>query len=55
MSRPVDPEARAAQFIALAQHEETHDRLVWGMRHQRDTAVAAIPEWESLRGLASQI
>src|SRR5262249_27748921 len=55
MSRPVDPEARAARFIALEQHEETHDRLVWGMRQHRDTAVAAIPEWETLRALASPI
>jgi L-lactate dehydrogenase complex protein LldF len=55
MSRPVDPEARAARFIDLQQHEETHDRLVWGMRHHRDTAVAAIREWERLRELASQI
>jgi L-lactate dehydrogenase complex protein LldF len=55
MSRTVDPEARAARFIALEQHEVTHDRLVWNMRHHRDAAVAGIPEWERLRELASQI
>jgi L-lactate dehydrogenase complex protein LldF len=54
MSRPVAPERRAARFIALEQHEETHDRLVWGMRHHRDTAAAAVPEWATLRELASQ-
>jgi L-lactate dehydrogenase complex protein LldF len=55
MTRPVDPEARAAQFIALERHETTHDRLVWRMRQHRDEAVAGIPEWETLRNLASQI
>src|SRR6202030_2953384 len=55
MTRPVDPEARAARFISLEVHESTHDRLVWGMRHNRDKAVAGVPEWEKLRELASQI
>src|SRR5262249_43000165 len=49
------PEGRAEQFIALEEHEATHDRLVWGMRQHRDQAVAAVPEWEQLRELASQI
>jgi L-lactate dehydrogenase complex protein LldF len=55
VTRPVDPEGRAARFIALEVHESTHDRLVWGMRHNRDQAVAGVPEWEELRELASQI
>jgi L-lactate dehydrogenase complex protein LldF len=55
MTRPVDPEERAARFIALEVHESTHDRLVWGMRQNRDRAVAGVPEWEKLRALASQI
>jgi L-lactate dehydrogenase complex protein LldF len=42
-------------MIALEVHESTHDRLVWGMRQNRDTAVAGVPEWEELRELASQI
>jgi L-lactate dehydrogenase complex protein LldF len=53
--RPVDPEGRAARFIALEKHETTHDRLVWGMRKNRDKAVAGVPDWERLRELASQI
>ena len=53
--RPVDPEGRAALFIALVEHETTHDRLVWGMRQNRDKAVAGVPDWEKLRYLASQI
>jgi L-lactate utilization protein LutB len=55
MSRPVDPEGLAARFIDLQEHETTHDRLVWGMRHNRDQAVAGVPEWAKLRELASQI
>jgi L-lactate utilization protein LutC len=55
MTRPVDAEARAARFIAQEMHEATHDRLVWAVRHNRDTAVAGVPEWEKLRALASHI
>ncbi len=55
MSQIVDPAAAAARFIADPEHEETHDRLVWGLRQHRDKAVAAIPEWERLRDLASKI
>ena len=55
MTRPVDPEGRAARFISLQLHETTHDRLVWGMRQHRDKAIAGVPEWERLRTLASQI
>src|SRR6202043_3097772 len=55
MTHPVDPEARAARFIALEVHESTHDRLVWGMRQNRDKEVAGVPEWEELRERASRI
>ena len=55
MTRPVDPEAAAARFIADPAHEEAHDRLVWAMRSHRDKAVAAMPEWGKLRDLASRI
>src|SRR5260370_14791367 len=55
MTRPVDPEGLAARFISREVHESTHDRLVWGMRQNRDKAVAGVPEWEKLRELASQI
>jgi len=55
MTRAVDPEGRAERFIALEEHESTHDRLVWGMRQNRDKAVAGVPEWEELREQASQI
>ncbi|NJO03633.1 MAG: lactate utilization protein [Bacteroidia bacterium] len=32
-----------------------HDQALWHIRHKRDVAVRAIPEWESLRELGSQI
>jgi hypothetical protein len=56
MTHPVDPEGRAARFIALEMHESTHDRLVWGMRQNRDKAVAGVPGvGETARtGLADQ-
>ena len=54
-NRPVDPEALAARFIALENHETTHDRLVWRMRTNRDEAIAGVPDWQELRELASQI
>ncbi len=53
--KTVDPQAAAARFIEDPKHEETHDRLVWAMRTNRDKAVAALPEWEELRDVASQI
>src|SRR4051812_44280411 len=32
-----------------------HDETLWFVRHKRDKAANAIPEWEQLRDLASQI
>ena len=32
MTRPVEPEERAARFIALEVHESTHDRLKLPMK-----------------------
>jgi L-lactate dehydrogenase complex protein LldF len=53
--RIVDPAALAAEFVADEERATTHDRLVWNMRVKRDRAVAAIPEWEQLREIASRI
>ena len=55
MTEAVSPEKLAERFIGLEQHEATHDRLVWGMRQNRDKSVAGVPEWAQLRELASQI
>ena len=53
--KPVDPEAAGARFVNDPKREETHDRLVWAMREHRDKAIAALPEWEELRDIASQV
>jgi hypothetical protein len=45
----------AARFISLEVHESTHDRLVWGMRQNRDRAVAGVTDRGKLREVASQI
>lgn len=45
----------AAQFIADEARTDWHDEALWFVRHKRDRAVQAVPEWESLRELASQI
>ena len=44
-----------AEFIARREHREVHDRCLWAARTRRDNVAATIPEWEEMRGLASQI
>ncbi|PPQ33187.1 lactate utilization protein B [Rhodopila globiformis] len=53
--RPIDHEAAAARFIAAPEHEKMHDERLWDLRSKRDAQMHAIPEWEELRELASQI
>jgi L-lactate dehydrogenase complex protein LldF len=45
----------AAAFVANGERLQWHDKAVWFMRNKRDVARAAVPEWEALRALASQI
>ncbi len=48
--------AREAQkFNRDAQRTHWHDETLWFVRTKRDKAVKAIPEWEELREIASQI
>ena len=51
----VDHRASAAQFLRAPEHAKSHDERVWSMRKKRDAQAHAIPEWEELRELASQI
>jgi L-lactate dehydrogenase complex protein LldF len=52
----VDPAANAQLFILQDQvHEPMHDGFLWAIMMRRDKAAAAIPEWEELRAIASQI
>jgi L-lactate dehydrogenase complex protein LldF len=48
-----------AELASLFNQDEPrvnwHDETLWFVRHKRDRAAHAIPEWEQLRELASQI
>ena len=55
MIRRIDHAEAASEFIAATDHIEFHDRRLWDLRRKRDRAAAAVPEWEQLRDLASQI
>jgi L-lactate dehydrogenase complex protein LldF len=54
-NRPVDQVEAAERFIAATEHEKAHDERLWDMRGRRDKAAHALPEWEDMRALASQI
>lgn len=51
----VDHAEASSVFLRSKQHLEFHDRRLWDLRRKRDREAAAIPEWEELRALASQI
>ncbi len=42
-------------FIKDTAHRESHDRCLWAARMRRDNVTSAIPEWEEMRTLASDI
>jgi L-lactate dehydrogenase complex protein LldF len=46
---------KSAAFLADTTHSHWHDQALWFVRQKRDTATKTIPEWETLRQLASQI
>jgi L-lactate dehydrogenase complex protein LldF len=51
----VDHAAAAAEFIADEARTDWHDGALWFVREKRDLAAASLPEWETLRELASAI
>ena len=51
----VDHAKAAGAFIAQADHLAFHDKRLWDLRTKRDVQAHAIPEWETLRALASDI
>ncbi len=53
--RRVDHAKAAEQFLAAPEHQAFHDERLWDLRKKRDKQAFAIPEWEQLRELASQI
>jgi L-lactate dehydrogenase complex protein LldF len=50
-----DHAERAASFNRDEQRVDWHDETLWFVRQKRDKAVNQLPEWETLRELASQI
>jgi L-lactate dehydrogenase complex protein LldF len=50
-----DHPAAARAFIANGPRMRWHDAAIWGTRMKRDRASQSVPEWETLRELASQI
>jgi len=51
----VDHAKAAGAFIAKTGHVAQHDRRLWDLRLKRDAQAHGIPEWETLRDLASLI
>ncbi len=51
----IDHAAAATRFIADEARTDWHDGALWHVREKRDRASQAVPEWEALRELASQI
>ncbi len=52
---PVAHASAAASFLRDAEHVGWHDQALWFVRQKRDLAARAVPEWETLRDLASAI
>src|SRR5437868_1968329 len=48
------PEA-ATRFVADDERLHWHDQAVWWVRQKRDTASAAVTDWEELRAAAAAI
>src|SRR3954470_13772423 len=51
----LDHPTAARAFIANGPRMRWHDAAIWGTRMKRDRASQAVPEWETLRELASDI
>lgn len=51
----VDHVAGSRRFLASEEHVRFHDQRLWELRQGRDAQMHAIPEWQALRTLASQI
>jgi L-lactate dehydrogenase complex protein LldF len=51
----VDHASAAHAFTADTERTQWHDDALWWVREKRDRAAALVPEWESLRTLASEI
>lgn len=53
--KPINHAKNAEKFIEQKSHEAFHDKRLWELRQGRDRQMHALPEWQDLRSLASQI
>jgi L-lactate dehydrogenase complex protein LldF len=51
----IDHAKAAGAFLQKADHVAFHDKRLWDLRSKRDAQAHGIPEWETLRDLASGI
>jgi Uncharacterized conserved protein containing a ferredoxin-like domain len=54
-SRPINQAEAAERFLAAPRHQKQHDNRLWTLRQRRDEQMWAMPEWEEMRSLASEI
>ena len=54
-SKRIDHAEASSHFIKARDNAEFHDRRLWDLRQKADRERSSIPEWETLRTLASQI
>ena len=51
----IDHAKAAGAFLQKPDHVAFHDKRLWDLRSKRDAQAHGIPEWETMRNLASQI
>lgn len=51
----VDHPTAAHAFVANEERSHWHDKALWFVRSKRDKQAHAVPEWEYLRSIASQV
>ena len=54
-SKRLDHAKAAGAFIAKTDHLAFHDKRLWDLRMKRDAQAHGLPEWETLRDVASGI
>ena len=51
----IDHAEASSRFIKATDHLDFHDKRLWDLRKKRDRVSEQLPEWETLRSLASAI
>src|SRR3954468_2167560 len=55
VSKRIDHAEASSHFIKARDNADFHDRRLWDLRQKADRERISIPEWETLRTLASEI